>query len=265
MAETAERPESRGYQAFTMALSVFALAGVGAQAVLKLDAETAAILQLADDLVCGVFLLDFVVTVVRARDRWGYLRTWGWLDLISSIPMVDLARWGRVGRVVRATRVLRGLHATKVVAGAVSRYRAKNTLLAASLISFVFVIVSSIAVLHFESTPEANILKADDALWWAFGTLTTVGYGDYFPVTGEGRVVAGILMTAGVGLVGTFSGFFAAWLMGPREESPDSELAELRKEVAALKEAIHQLTAQRERSAGVLAEGEVVDPRGRCG
>lgn len=61
-----------------------------------------------------------------------------------------------------------------------------------------------------ETAPESNIKTAEDAIWWAFVTITTVGYGDRFPVTTEGRIIAALLMTAGVGLFGTFTGFIAS-------------------------------------------------------
>ncbi len=62
-----------------------------------------------------------------------------------------------------------------------------------------------------------------------------VGYGDRFPVTSEGRVVAALLMTAGIGLFGTFSGFVASWFLRPSEEQQDDEFRALRAELAAIR------------------------------
>ena len=153
--------------------------------------------------------MDFFVSVRRAPDRWKYLITWGWLDLLSSVPTIDVVRWGRAARVVRVFRVLRGLRATKIVSGLILHRRAENTFLAASLIAMLLIIFCSVAALHFEVDPDSNIKTAEDAIWWAFATIATVGYGDRYPVTSEGRFVAAILMSAGVGLFGTFSGFLA--------------------------------------------------------
>lgn len=77
-------------------------------------------------------------------------------------------------------------------------------------------------------------------MWWAFATITTVGYGDRFPVSGEGRLIAAILMTAGVGLFGAFSAALAAWFLAPEEEATDQEIANLRAELAAIRQLLEE-------------------------
>ena len=159
--------------------------------------------------------------------------------------MVDVVRWGRAARVVRVFRVLRGLRATKIAAGLVLQRRAENTILAASLVALLLIVFCSVAVLHFEVDPESNIKTAEDAIWWAFATITTVGYGDRYPVTSEGRFVAAILMTAGVGLFGTFSGFLAAWFIGSEaaeESNVGAEISSLRTEIANLRKMLERLS-----------------------
>ena len=71
-------------------------------------------------------------------------------------------------------------------------------------------------------------------IWWAFVTMTTVGYGDTYPVTLEGRIIAAVLMIAGVGLFGTFTGFVATWFLQPGETEQDRELAAIRRSLAAI-------------------------------
>lgn len=87
-----------------------------------------------------------------------------------------------------------------------------------SVIAVLMVIFSSIAILQVETDINSNIKTAEDAIWWSYVTITTVGYGDKFPVTTEGRLIAAILMTAGVGLFGTFTGFVASWFVSENKE-----------------------------------------------
>lgn len=225
---------SSGYQLFMLVLCLYSLAILAFQASAP-EPSTRMILDYSDFAVCLLFLADFLVSFYRAENRWRYFMTWGWLDLLSSIPTINIARWGRAARVLRIFRVLRGLRATQLLASLALRNRAQNVVLAASLIGIMLVTFCSIAILHFESGPDANILTADDAVWWAFATITTVGYGDRYPTTGEGRLVAVLLMSAGVGLFGTFSGFLASWFVGEEDQAENAEIAALRSEIAALR------------------------------
>lgn len=167
--------------------------------------------------------------------------TWGWLDLLSCMPMVDAARFGRIARVVRIFRVIRGLRAAKIIAGAVLVRRAENALLAAVLATLLLVIFCSVAMLLVEISPDSNIRSAEDAIWWSLSTITTVGYGDRFPVTSEGRVIAAFLMLAGVAIFTTISGLLAALFLSPgRREA--SEMAALQQEISALRQELKQIS-----------------------
>ena len=218
-----------------LALCVYSLAILVYQTSQPIDPSTVTILESADFFVCVIFLIDFGISLRRAPNKWRYLRTWGWLDLLSSIPTLNAARWGRAARVLRIFRVLRGLRAAKFMANVVQEKRAENALLAVSLVALMLVTFCSIAVLQFEAQPGANIQSANDALWWAVTTITTVGYGDRYPITVEGRLIAVILMSAGVGLFGTFSGLLASWFVGESGSSMNAEVAALRGEIAQLR------------------------------
>ena len=244
---TVEAPAPRTmplYQLFMLSLCVIALGGIAAQNAFQRDKEIEQILDVADFLICVAFAIDFLISLWTAPDRKRYLLTWGWLDLLSSIPMLDLARWGRIARIARITRVLRSIRAARVLSSVLLTRRRQSTLLAATLLALVLVIASSTAILHFEVPPDANIKTAENALWWAFGTITTVGYGEFYPVTMEGRVIAAILMTAGIGLFGAFSAALAAWFLVPEDEATDAEIAGLRDEVQRLREVVEKLAAQ---------------------
>lgn len=68
------------------------------------------------------------------------------------------------------------------------------------------------------ASPDANITTAGDAIWWAYVTITTVGYGDQYPITTMGRLVGIMVMTMGVGVFATFAGYISSKLLAPREK-----------------------------------------------
>jgi voltage-gated potassium channel len=231
------------YQLLMLVLCIYAIGVLATESLVKLEPRTHDVLDLADYAVCVIFFADFVVELWKAPDRKAYFFKWGWLDLLSSIPAVHVARWARAARLVRILRLLRALRAARLLASVIVRRRTRNTLVATSLIALLLVVFSSVAILTVETDPESNIKSAEDAVWWSFATLTTVGYGDRYPVTGEGRFVAGILMCSGVGLFGAFSGLLAASFIGTtQEEGPNvgEEIKALRTEVGQLRELIER-------------------------
>jgi voltage-gated potassium channel len=231
---------SAGYQLFMLVLCIYGLATVAAEVIIKLNPEVRQLLDYSDFMVCMIFLADFAVSLWHAPNRWAYFRKWGWLDLLSSIPSLDVGRWGRIARVVRVFRVLRGLRTARIVTDLLVRRKAENTLLALSLVVLLLIVFCSVAILQFETDPDSNLKTAEDALWWSLNAITSVGGSNHYPVTIEGRFVAGLLKLVGVGLFSTFSGFLAAWFLAPVEEAEESELEALRLEIAALRESLER-------------------------
>jgi voltage-gated potassium channel len=217
-----DRPAARApsYQLFMLVLCLFALAALALERLTSVSTDVGQLLQWADFVVCLLFLGDFVHSLATAPNRLQYLATWGWVDLLSSIPAVDVLRVGRVARILRISRVLRGVKATRVLSLAVLERRAQSMFLAASLVTLLLLVLASASIMTLENTADANIRGPGDALWWSFVTMTTVGYGDRFPVTAEGRLIGALLMVAGVGLFGTFSGFVASWFPRRRPSRP---------------------------------------------
>ena len=230
-----KRNEHPSYLIFVLILSILALVALAIETLFKLDQSTRTILDYADYVVCALFFLDFFVMLISAENKRRYLITWGWLDFLSSIPMVNVFRWGRAARIIRIFRVLRVVKSAKIITSLIFERRTQSFFLAILLVSIVLITIASISVLHFEITSDANIKTPEDAFWWAIVTITTVGYGDRYPVTTEGRFVAAILMVAGIGLFGTFSGFVASWFIGPQEKHKENELQRIQQELEEIK------------------------------
>lgn len=112
--------------------------------------------------------------------------------------------------------------------------------------------VGSVLILSAESkAPNANITTASDAMWWAYVTITTVGYGDKYPVTNAGRLVGILVMTTGVGIFATFAGFISNKLLSPpekkEEEKPGEEISEFEKQLLARITELKSTLSQQER------------------
>ena len=219
-----------------LTLCLWGLLILGAGSFFDLDDSTRTILDYADNVVCVLFLLDFLNSFIRAPRKLNYLLTWGWIDLLSSIPTIDAFRWGRAARIMRILRVLRGVKSARLIAHFVVLRRAESAFLAATLLSLLLIMCCSIAILQFEVPAGGNIVSAEDAMWWAVSTMTTVGYGDRYPISAEGRVVAVFLMAAGVGVFGTFSGLVASWFLSPAAQETDTDLAEIKELLKDLRE-----------------------------
>jgi voltage-gated potassium channel len=226
-----------------LVLSLYALAAIGYEEIGNPGDDIRQVLSYADFMLCVAFLIDFVISLVKAPNRWRYLSTWGWIDLASSIPTVlipaiSALRWGRVARIVRVIRLLRAVRATKTISKFVIEKRAQSTFLAAALLSILFVVLGSIAILQIETAPGGNIHTGGEALWWAFETVTSVDYGDVYPVTTEGRLIAALLVIVGAGLFGALAGSVALWFLAPSQERERKEIAELREDIAELKRVV---------------------------
>lgn len=241
-----------------LVLSLYSLGALTAELLLPLDPETRALLHRVDDFICAVFLLDFGVHWALAPSKAAFWRM-GWIDLLSSIPEIGWLRWGRLFRVFRIMRALRSFQA---VYAHLAAERAKGTFVMVGLMSVVAVLSATIAVFEFERTaPGSNIHSAGDALWWAFATITTIGYGDHFPVTLAGRIVAVVLVVFGLSFFGTFTAYVASFFLEKTQLKEESEIHRLIHEVRQLREQVARLeTAVKPSAAASPATRSATDP-----
>lgn len=190
-------------------LTIYVLGALIVDITFKLSEETSRLLNYIDIAICIFFFIEFCIRFYQADNKLKFMR-WGWIDLISSIPMINFLRFGRILRFIRLIRIIRAFRTTKQFVTYIFSNKAQGTFTSVAILAVLLVIFSSIAILQVENAPNSNIHTAEDAIWWAYVTITTVGYGDKFPVTTEGRIIASFLMTAGVGLFGTFTAYIAS-------------------------------------------------------
>ena len=233
-------PDVTVWQASMLILCVYVILAMVAQAFFNLPAQVSVALDHIDFAICFLFLADFFLQFYRAESKLAYMK-WGWIDLISSIPNIQVLRWGRMFRIVRILRILRGVRSTRLIFQIMFKNRSHGAFASVAISSFVLVIFSTIAILLCEKEPNSNIKTAGEAFWWAFTTISTVGYGDFYPVTFEGRVIAAVLITAGIALFGTFTAYIASWFFeatGEKEELAEEKILE---EVKALREKLDKI------------------------
>jgi voltage-gated potassium channel len=225
--ETAPKQESasHAYELFILVLTILSLT-IMVMLVLPLSQATIDLLTLYDNLICIVFLVDFAYQMIRAESKAHYFfKERGWLDLLGSIPTFGiikyaaLLRLARLSRLARISRLLGG-KARQVLVDDLVRNRGQYAAFITVLAALVVLVYASIAVLQFESaSPKANIVTGGDAFWWGIVTITTVGYGDYYPVTTGGRAVAMLVMLAGVGIIGSLASILASFLVPTAAET----------------------------------------------
>jgi voltage-gated potassium channel len=211
-----------GYEIFVGALSVLSLVNLVLDSVLR-DPAIQDVVRTVDVLLSVVFLVDFLVRLRRAPSRRDYFfRRFGWADLLASLPFPQV-KVLRIFRVFRIVQLLRR-YGARNIARSLGSDRAGSALLSLLFIGVLILEFGSLGMLRLEqNAPDGNITTASDALWYVVVTISTVGYGDHYPVTNGGRELGTVIIVAGVGIFGTLTGFLANFFLTPRHEQPAAE------------------------------------------
>jgi len=221
--KTRSELKSPGYEIFIGALSVLSIVNLILMYVVE-DPNLDTVIKAMNVLLSVVFLGDFTYRFLTAPSRSAYfVRQFGWADLLASLPFPQ-AKILRVFRLVRVFRLLRTF-GIKAILRSLLRDRASSALMTLLLMGILVLEFGSLWILNVEQyAPGANITSASDALWYVIVTISTVGYGDRFPVTNRGRWIGAMIIIVGVGIFGTFTGFLANVFLSPskKRESVDS-------------------------------------------
>jgi voltage-gated potassium channel len=226
------------YEVLILVLGVSAIINVTIVFLLPLPTQIIIILRIFDVFLTVTFIFDFLRNIYYASSRIDYLK-WGWLDLLSGFPFIPLVRYARIRRIIEGIQLLRNTNTTEILKQYRLR-RVESVFIGSIFISIFVILFSSILILRIESlAPNGNIETGEDALWWTLVTISTVGYGDLYPVTPYGRFLASIVIFFGVALFGMITSYITARFLHRRDKSKD--IVELNKELKSIKATLARL------------------------
>jgi len=207
-----------GYELFVAAISVLSVFNLVIFYFPGVDPDALTVVSIINAVLTLLFIYDFGLRFATAPDRSFYfLRDYGWADLLAVIPQFRIFRLFRIFKAYRLVHK----YGLGYIVSYLSRNRAQSALYILVFMVIMIIETGAFMVLQAErASPDANILTATDAIWWAYVTITTVGYGDRFPVTTVGRLVGVMVMTTGVAVFATFAGLISSKLLGPSEPEP---------------------------------------------
>ena len=239
---------SAGYEIFLALLSLLSIFNLILLIIIG-ESILSAILILTNFVLLFFFGMDFVIRLIKSPSKSEYLfRQYGWADFLSCLPFSQTNIF-RLFRLIKVYRLLKEFGVRKIL-HAIVKDRADTALFILIFVTILMLEFGSMGMLAIEpQSPDANITTAQDALWYLVVTLSTVGYGDQYPVTTEGRLLGAFIILTGVGIFGTLTGYLANFFLSPKKkQKPQDELSDIRSQLHAIK----ALSAQQQDAIATL-------------
>jgi voltage-gated potassium channel len=210
-----------GYEIFIAAVSILSVFNMVLIYIPGVDQDAVNVVYIINLVLTLLFVFDFGLRLGTAPSRSFYFfRDYGWADLLACIPQFRIFR---MFRILKAYRLVKK-YGVQYIKTFLSTNRAAAALYILVLMVILIIEAGGFLVLQAEShSSSANILTAGDAIWWAYVTITTVGYGDRYPVTTMGRLVGVLVMTTGVAVFATFAGLISSKLLSPPVKEEESQ------------------------------------------
>lgn len=257
MAKPRSELKGTGYEIFVGVLSILSILNLVLMVIVR-DSSLDTVLYVMNGLFSLIFLADFTYRIFTAPSAGAYFfKHFGWADLLASLPFPQF-KILRIFRLIRVYRLLRTV-GLRAIGRALIKDRAGSALYVLLLLGILVLQFGSLTMLAIEkNAPGANITDAADALWYTIVTISTVGYGDQYPITNLGRMCGSVIIVVGVGIFGTFTGYLATVFLSPKvpdaaeptAEAKPVRAAEAASPAATLEEMRHRL----EESEAKLAE-----------
>lgn len=244
--KTTQNGKVSPYDVFIVAITLLSIGNMALYLLIDVQAMVYAITAI-DILLSGLFFVDFVRLFAKAESKAKYFfRDFGWADLLASAPFPQL-KVLRIFRLIKAYGLIKRAGVRNIFRE-FSRNRASAAIFLVLFTIILLLEFGSVGILAIEGgNPAANITSASDAIWWVYVTITTVGYGDAYPVTNGGRILGMFVMLVGVGLFGVVTGFLSNKFLPPATEpeettmvNRDASLALMQKELSEIRELLER-------------------------
>lgn len=222
--------DSSVFSVIITGLILFSVVTFSMETLPDLSARQRQWLRYAEYVIVSLFTLEYIIRIYLARDKLKFIFSfYGVVDLVAILPFflaftVDLTtlrllRLLRLARLIKLARYNTAFHRfTRAL------YMAKEELVIFTLASFVLLYLSAVGIYHFEHAAQPDVFRSIfDSLWWSVATLTTVGYGDIYPITLGGKMFTFCVLMIGLGLIAVPTGIVASALSAVRHERRESE------------------------------------------
>ncbi len=220
--DTHESAASKAFDFLVLGMVVVALVSFTFSSTPNLSSDTIWLLEVVELICLGFFTAEYALRIWVAEDRWSYLRSFhGIVDFITIAPFYlaigidhEPLRALRILRIFSVLKLLRIVSARRV---SLAFEIAKSELGMFLTLSIMIIYLAAVGVFYFEHAAQPSVYSSiSDSLWWAVVTLTTVGYGDMYPITGGGRLFTCIILFIGLGLVAVPAGIVSSALSEAR-------------------------------------------------
>lgn len=223
--QESDTPAGRGFDLFVLFLVVYSIVTLTVETVPGLPPVAEQALRISEVAITLAFTIEYVLRVATAPRKRDYIFSfYGVIDLIAVLPFY--LSLGFDLRAVRAFRLFRIFRIFKVTRYSVALERfgkalsyAREETLIFSLATLIVLYLSAVGIYHFENEAQPEAFSSIfHSLWWAVTTLTTVGYGDVYPVTAGGKAFTFAVLMCGLGIVAVPAGLVSSALSKVRQE-----------------------------------------------
>ena len=232
--EDTDRPSGKVFAFTIQFLIIVSLVTFSIDTLPNLEQRTKDILRLAEVITVGVFTAEYLLRIAVSKAPMKYvLSFYGLVDLAAILPFYVAAgldlRSVRVLRLPRLMRILKLLKYNR----AIKRFHraliiAREELILFGFVAIILLYLSAVGIYYFERAAQPEEFSSVlHSLWWAVTTLTTVGYGDMYPVTAGGKLFTFIVLMIGLGIVAIPTGLFASALTKVRDEEQERNLTDV--------------------------------------